>query len=210
MCNESVVLNLYSKVIIFIYVNNNNYIKKMNKENSPVPKRSFPTIRNTMVLSNKDNNHLKMNSMNYFNKTTGVLFNMNKKRASIRLKDEVAKGSHMPEIVKIKARTSNINVYNHRALIPLQNKKEDNSDSFITELEDLLTNVNNNEDAKSSNEEEPDPRINFEKINELNKARPQTSYGGMNQRRKKLQIALKSAKYRPNDNNKVSNDKDIC
>ena len=182
----------------------------MNKENSPIPKRSFPTIRYTVVLSNKDNNHLKMNSMNYFNKTTGVLFNMNKNRHSIKLRDEVAKGSHMPEIVKIKARTSNINVYNHRALIPLQNKKEDNSDSFISELEDLLTNVNNNEDAKSSNEEEPDPRINFEKINELNKARPQTSYGGMNQRRKKLQIALKSAKYRPNDNNKVSNDKDIC
>ena len=47
-------------------------------------------------------------------------------------------------------------------------------------------------------------------INELNKARPQTSYGGMNQRRKKLQIALNSAKYRHNDNNKESNDKDIC
>ena len=110
----------------------------MNKENSPIPKRSFPTIRNTVVLSNKDNNHLKMNSMNYFNKTTGVLFNMNKNRHSIKLRDEVAKGSHMPEIVKIKARTSNINVYNYRALIPLQNKKEDNSDSFISELEKLF------------------------------------------------------------------------
>ena len=170
----------------------------IDKENSPIiPKRSFPTIRNTVLL-NKDNNHIKMNSLNYFNKTTGVLFNSNKKRNSIKIKDEV---DHIPEIVKIKSKTSNSNVYNHRALIPLQNKKDDNSDSFITELEELLTNVNNNEDAKSSNEEEPDPRINFEKINEVNKSRPQTSYGGMNQRRKKLQLALKSAKYRTMNSN---------
>ena len=178
----------------------------IDKENSPIiPKRSFPTIRNTVLL-NKDNNHIKMNSLNYFNKTTGVLFNSNKKRNSIKIKDEV---DHIPEIVKIKSKTSNSNVYNHRALIPLQNNKDDNSDSFITELEELLTNVNNNEDAKSSNEDEPDPRINFEKINEVNKCRPQTSYGGMNQRRKKLQLALKSAKYRSIDSNQVSNNNDI-
>ena len=49
----------------------------------------------------------------------------------------------------------------------------------------------------------------FEKINEVNKCRPQTSYGGMNQRRKKLQLALKSAKYRSIDSNQVSNNNDI-
>ena len=95
----------------------------IDKENSPIiTKRSFPTIRNTVLL-NKDNNHIKMNSLNYFNKTTGVLFNSNKKRNSIKIKDEV---DHIPEIVKIKSKTSNSNVYNHRALIPLQNKKDDN------------------------------------------------------------------------------------
>lgn len=169
----------------------------IDKENSPViPKRSFPTIRNTVLLPNKDNNHIKMSSHNHFNKTTGVLFNSIKKRSSTSIKDEIG---HIPEIVKLKS--SNNEVYNHRALIPPQSKKEDNSDSFITELEELLTNVNNNDDAKSSNEEEPDPRINFEKINEVNKSRPQTSYGGMNQRRKKLQLALKSAKYRTMNSN---------
>jgi hypothetical protein len=53
----------------------------------------------------------------------------------------------------------------------------------------------------------PDPRINFEQINEVNKSRPQTSYGGLNARRKKLQIALKSAKYRTSNNNNNNIDK---
>ena len=83
----------------------------------------------------------------------------------------------------------------------------------VSKALEILTNVNNkkgikgnnnedeNNDAKSADDEQPDPRINFEKINEVNKARPQTSYGGLNQRRKKLQIALKSAKYRTSNNN---------
>ena len=102
---------------------------------------------------------------------------------------------------------------------------EENNDSFINELEDILTGVNNkgnaNEEVKNANvnnanveghdedeQQVPDPRINFEQINEVNKSRPQTSYGGLNARRKKLQIALKSAKYRTtssNNNNNINN-----
>lgn len=106
---------------------------------------------------------------------------------------------------------------------------EENNDSFINELEDILTGVNNkgnaNEEVKNANvnnanveghdedeQQVPDPRINFEQINEVNKSRPQTSYGGLNARRKKLQIALKSAKYRTtsnNNNNNINNNIDI-
>lgn len=134
------------------------------------------------------------------------------------------------------------NTYHHRALIPIgvgsssdincvnssnnvskprhAHNNEENNDSFINELEDILTGVSNkgskNEEVKNainatSNAENngddeqqqqvPDPRINFEQINEVNKSRPQTSYGGLNARRKKLQIALKSAKYRTSNNN---------
>jgi hypothetical protein len=59
----------------------------------------------------------------------------------------------------------------------------------------------NNGDDEQLQQQVPDPRINFEQINEVNKSRPQTSYGGLNARRKKLQIALKSAKYRTSNNN---------
>ena len=95
---------------------------------------------------------------------------------------------------------------------------EENNDSFIKEIADFLsknnTNNNNNlnklnEISKESNNDkileedentEPDPRINFEKINRLNKSRPQTSYGQLNTRKKNLQRALQSSKYRTKNN----------
>ena len=140
------------------------------------------------------------------------------------------------------------NTYYHKALIPIgagsscdincgdsntnhsdsktkHVHNEENNDSFINELEDILTGVNNkgnsNEEVKNANvnnanveghdedeQQVPDPRINFEQINEVNKSRPQTSYGGLNARRKKLQIALKSAKYRTSNNNNINNNMD--
>lgn len=115
-----------------------------------------------------------------------------------------------------------INYVNSNMLKSSSQRSEDHSDSFINELEDLLVGVNNkghikSEEVKNSNviygnnnihidknyveeNQQPDPRINFEQINEVNKLRPQTSYGGLNARRKKLQTALKSAKYRTNNN----------
>ena len=140
------------------------------------------------------------------------------------------------------------NTYYHRALIPIgvgsssdincvnssnnvtkprhAHNNEENNDSFINELEDILTGVSNkgnkNEEVKNAinaagnaesngddeqQQQVPDPRINFEQINEVNKSRPQTSYGGLNARRKKLQIALKSAKYRTSNNNNNNIDK---
>ena len=82
----------------------------------------------------------------------------------------------------------------------------ENNDSFINELNDILSNVNGkNEENKNIDEvykndssedddKEPDPRINFEQISRLNKSRPQTSYGGLNVRRKNLQSALNNRK----------------
>ncbi len=84
---------------------------------------------------------------------------------------------------------------------------EGNNDSFLNELTDLFVNVkgNNNNDSQrnipepiyenyknneSDDDKEPDPRINFEQINRVNKSRPQTSYGGLNARRKNLKSAL--------------------
>ena len=79
---------------------------------------------------------------------------------------------------------------------------EENNDSFINELNDLFSNVKANNDSlphfqvninennqnidSDEDDKEPDPRINFEQINRVNKSRPQTSYGGLNVRRKNL------------------------
>ena len=62
-----------------------------------------------------------------------------------------------------------------------------NNDSQPNIQEPMDDNDKNNE---SDDDKEPDPRINFEQISRVNKSRPQTSYGGLNARRKNLQSAL--------------------
>ena len=181
------------------------------KDDQNVP-RKFPLIRQNQNSNNNYgqcrvdnfksndtlNSHSKGKSLNYFNKTATVFLGRgNKFFSSTNGKDIGAvKRVRLGDLNKIKLKNNEEK--------NTKNGIEGGEDSFINELEDLLINVNNHkdlneineDDAKSADDEQPDPRINFEHINELNKARPQTSYGGLNQRRKKLQIALKSAKYR--------------
>ena len=95
---------------------------------------------------------------------------------------------------------------------------EENNDSFLNEFNDLFTNVKSNKDSQpyynidennknndsDDEDKEPDPRINFEQINRVNKSRPLTSYGGLNARRKNLQSALQNVRnknQRPNTSN---------
>ena len=91
---------------------------------------------------------------------------------------------------------------------------EENNDSFINELNDLFSNVKENNDSiqpfqenieennknneSDEDDKEPDPRINFEQINRVNKSRPQTSYGGLNARRKNLQSAIQNERNKKN------------
>ena len=72
-----------------------------------------------------------------------------------------------------------------------QNKNEINEDEEIKE---------NDENKSESANNEPDPRINFEKINSINQSRPQTSYGGLNTRKKNLQTSLKNSNYQTHVN----------
>ena len=74
----------------------------------------------------------------------------------------------------------------------VNNNKNINQQQIILEdsKDNLNNSINNEEENKSEDDIEPDPRINFEHINQLNQKRPQTSYGGLNTRRKNLQTAL--------------------
>ena len=182
-------------------INNNeiNYNNDNNENNNKDNQRKLPKIINS--IDGKGRNPY------YFNKTSGIIgfrkgisFNSLKESSDNNLKYKRIK------IIDKK------NFQEKKDLI------EENNDSFIDELTDILNDVNNNnknsnqiiledskdnqnnsikddddDDDKNKSEEdrEPDPRINFEHINQLNQKRPQTSYGGLNTRRKNLQTALK-------------------
>ena len=172
------------------YKNDNNNNENSNNDNQ----RKLPKIIN--------NNEIKgRNLFNYFNKTSGLI-GFNKGLSYNSLKD--LSENHNPQLK-----------FKRLKIIEKKNLIEENNDSFIDELTDILNDVNNNkninqqqiiledskdnlnnsinneEENKSEDDIEPDPRINFEHINQLNQKRPQTSYGGLNTRRKNLQTALK-------------------
>ena len=180
-----------------INVNQLNYYNKDNNNNENSNndnQRKLPKIIN--------NNEIKgRNLFNYFNKTSGLI-GFNKGLSYNSLKDLSENNNPQLKFKRLK-------------IIEKKNLIEENNDSFIDELTDILNNVNNNknkninqqqiiledskdnlnnsindEENKSEDDIEPDPRINFEHINQLNQKRPQTSYGGLNTRRKNLQTAL--------------------
>ena len=179
-----------------INVNQINYYNKDNNNNENSNndnQRKLPKIIN--------NNEIKgRNLFNYFNKTSGLI-GFNKGLSYNSLKDLSENNNPQLKFKRLK-------------IIEKKNLIEENNDSFIDELTDILNDVNNNkninqqqiiledskdnlnnsindEENKSEDDIEPDPRINFEHINQLNQKRPQTSYGGLNTRRKNLQTALK-------------------
>ena len=171
------------------YNNDNNNNENSNNDNQ----RKSPKIIN--------NNEIKGRNPYYFNKTSGII-GFNKGISYNSLKDLSENNNPQLKFKRLK-------------IIEKKNLIEENNDSFIDELTDILNDVNNNkninqqqiiledskdnlnnsinneEENKSEDDIEPDPRINFEHINQLNQKRPQTSYGGLNTRRKNLQTALK-------------------
>ena len=185
-------------------INNNeiNYNNDNNENNNKDNQRKLPKI-----ISSID---AKGRNPYYFNKTSGII-GFNKGISYNSLKDLSENNNNNNPQSKFK----------RLKIIEKKNSKEkkdlieENNDSFIDELTDILNNVNNNknkninqqqiiledskdnlnnsindEENKSEDDIEPDPRINFEHINQLNQKRPQTSYGGLNTRRKNLQTAL--------------------
>ena len=61
-----------------------------------------------------------------------------------------------------------------------------------------IVDENNKINESDDDDKEPDPRINFEQISRVNKSRPQTSYGGLNARRKNLQSAMQNVRNKKN------------
>ena len=176
------------------------------------------------ISSEKNNDIVKIKNFNktsgYFDMKGGISFNntfgISNKFHKIKIVDmqkikEKIKNKEIENELK-----KNKNITENKTEINFNSRKNINSkpnDSFIDELTNLLINVNmnkkleeenkqneENNDKSIENDKEPDPRINFERINKLNQSRPQTSYGGLNTRRKNLQNALQNSKYKTKTN----------
>ena len=171
--------NINRNNIFLKYINCNINNEQDKKRTSIKSKNSFNT-RTIIINTSKGNN-------NIIN-----LFTNNKKIKLEKNKDKIM----------IKEKMGNEEKINYL--------NEEKNSPFINKLNDLSSNENKNEDIHSQFQEqekkdidecnknnendddskELDPRINFEHINRVNKSRPQTSYGGLNMRRKNLRSAL--------------------
>ena len=160
-----------------------------NKKNLHINKNTF----NKKTIIHNNNKYFNNLNINQVNNNIVVIFENNKKDKDDT--KEKQKGKENEE---------------------KNNLCEENNDSFINELNDLFSNVKenndsinhfqenidennkNNESDDDDDDKEPDPRINFEQINRVNKSRPQTSYGGLNARRKNLQSAIQNERNKKN------------
>ena len=163
-------LNIKKNLISTTIINNQNYINKYNS----------PTLNHKYHKSNHFNKTYKNNNLE-FNKNTMYFKYHNEIHNDIynNLLSERNKGDNNNEKDQY-------------------NKNIINSDLYNEGLKDNSYEYQNSGSIKSDDDDEPDPRINFEQINQINKSRPLTSYGGLNARRKNLQSALqKNKKNRP-------------
>ena len=164
----------------------NNNKEHKEKKKYHMNKNSF----NTKTIIHNNNKYY--NNINQINNNIILFKNNNKKE-----KDDIRE-----KILKKKENEEKNNIC------------EENNDSFLNELNVLFSNVKpnnndsqqhiknyeNNKNNDSDDDREPDPRINFEQINKVNESRPQTSYGGLNARRKNLKSAIQNVRNYNNNN----------
>ena len=190
-----------------IYQNNTNY-KNIFKDMNNIKSFQF---NNTNIKDIKDKKKLHINKNN-FNKKTIIHNNNNKYYNNMNINQENNNIMVFKNIIKEKddKKEKSKGKENEKK----NNLCEENNDSFINEFNDLLSNIKENNDSiqhfqeninennknneSDEDDKEPDPRINFEQISRVNKSRPQTSYGGLNARRKNLQSALQNERNKKN------------
>ena len=146
--------------------------------------------KNNINIYNNPQLNIEQNKANFFNKT----IKHNNKSNLLNTKNNYLRyyNDHQKDINNLLSDRSKGNK------IDEFNKKIIKIDSFADGFNDIYNEFqNNNGSIKSDDDDEPDPRINFEHINQINKCRPLTSYGGLNARRQNLKSALQKNKDRP-------------
>jgi len=163
-------------------------INKLKKTIEVKEEENETTTNNNNIENNYDNNN-NNNINNFYNK------NNNFKYRSSSLKTNQRKN-----ISKNLFEENNDSFINEIADFLSKNNTKNNNNNNLNKLNEISKESNNDKILEEDENTEPDPRINFEKINRLNKSRPQTSYGQLNTRKKNLQRALQSSKYRTKNN----------
>ena len=163
-------------------------INKLKKTIEVKEEENETTTNNNNIDNNYDNNN-NNNINNFYNK------NNNFKYRSSSLKTNQRKN-----ITKNLFEENNDSFINEIADFLSKNNTNNNNNNNLNKLNEISKESNNDKILEEDENTEPDPRINFEKINRLNKSRPQTSYGQLNTRKKNLQRALQSSKYRTKNN----------
>ena len=174
--------------IKILQFNNVNFNDIQDKKNIYINKNTFN--KKTIIHNNNSNKYFNNMNINQANNNIILFKNIKKEKNDIKEKYKSIENEEK------------------------NNLCEENNDSFINELNDLFSNVKENNDSiqpfqenieennknneSDEDDKEPDPRINFEQINRVNKSRPQTSYGGLNARRKNLQSAIQNERNKKN------------
>ena len=156
----------------------------------------FKFIKRNFNKDNSPNNKIKINKLkiaennNKFDKTSNFKIDLNKLNNNNN--DNIVLNRTNPMFFK-----------NKQKLKINNEKKIDYNEEDYKNNNENEENIGMNEENKSENsDKEVDPRINFEHINRVNRSRPQTSYGGLNARRKNLQNALQGKNNNINNSNK--------
>ena len=197
------------------FINKNMYTINDNNNNNKyinIKKNLINTAKNNMNINNNNNNNKinnynspklihKQNKANHFNKTfkynngNNNNFGFNKNNIFLKYYSN-EQCQREANLINVKDKSDNND--KEQEIIRSIIKRDLFSDKLNDEYQ-------NNCSIKSDEDEEPDPRINFEQINKINKSRPMTSYGGLNARRKNLQSALQKNKNRPTTSYNINN-----
>ena len=180
--------NINRNNIFLKYINCNINNEQDKQRNSIKSKNSFNT-RTIIINTSKGHNNI----INLF--TNNKKIKLEKNKDKIMIKEEMGneeKNNYLNE----EKNSPFINILND--LSSSQNKNEDIQSQYQEKEKKEIDECNKNDE--NDDNKELAPRINFEHINRVNKSRPQTSYGGLNMRRKNLRSAL-NKKDRPATSN---------
>lgn len=192
-----------------IKINNNYFLADYyQKTNSLQKKLNIPYARNNIYNNSNLISTVTKISNNYptVKQTSDRSFRMKKKILNDRNSYDFSK--NIPNLYFHNTQKQKINE---------EINEEYNNDFFENKnmlIEDDKINYNNyynyiksdrSNSSEKSDDGEPDPRINFEAINQINKSRPLTSYGGLNVRKKNLKDAIEKYNSRPCTSYNINN-----
>jgi len=165
---------------IFLKYINSNINNEQDKQRNSIKSRNSFNTRTIIINTSKGHNNI----INLFTNNKKIKLEKNKNK--IIIKEKVGNEEKI-NYLNEERNSPGINELNEFSSNP--NKNEDIQSKYQEQEKKEIDECNKTNENDDDNKER-DPRINFELISRVNKSRPQTSYGGLNIRRKNLRSAL--------------------